>query len=309
MGRPRGLEPPTSGTTNRRSNQLSYDRHIPIAAHRQLKFQNAPRLAGVISTKSAPSSTALAGASLLHNARGLGSENCAHHPITQDYFTLAPSQRIDIEGSMPAPGESSEEILRRFDGVKRVPSPKAEIFVKDAFLPPDLCEEIIGLIDLDRRPSTLADYNGDASFRTSETCDLRAEDAAVKDVEARLFDFTQIDAAHGEPLQGQRYEVGQEFKQHTDWFNPDGPDWEKFCSVAGQRTWTFMVYLNTVEAGGATRFKTLGKKFQPVQGRIVGWNNLRPDRSGNVNTLHHAMKVRKGVKYVITKWYRERPWG
>ena len=28
MGRPRGLEPPTSGTTNQRSNQLSYNHRV-----------------------------------------------------------------------------------------------------------------------------------------------------------------------------------------------------------------------------------------------------------------------------------------
>lgn len=256
-----------------------------------------------------PSSKALAGASLLHNVSGLGSENCARQCTAQENFTLARARGFDKLGPMLLPGETSEEILRRSSGVKRVPSPKAEVYLKEQFLPPELCDELIRLVDLDRRPSTLADYNGDATFRTSETCDLSGEEPAVKAVEQYLFDFTQIDPAHGETLQGQRYEVGQEFKQHTDWFNPQGEDWEKFCGVSGQRTWTFMVYLNTVEAGGATRFKTLGKKFQPKQGTILGWNNRNPDGSGNVNTLHHAMKVRKGVKYVITKWYRERPWG
>ena len=245
----------------------------------------------------------------MHNALPLGSENCAKRIAAQDYFVLALGAAIAQVSCMAGSGESSDAILRRLDGVKRVPTGRAEVFVKDAFLPANLCADIIRLIDLDRRPSTLADHNGDAGFRTSETCDLSPDNAAVKDVEARLFKFTQIDPAHGEPLQGQRYEVGQEFKQHTDWFNPDGEDWEQFCSVSGQRTWTFMIYLNTVEAGGATRFKALGKKFQPTVGKILGWNNLTPDGHGNVNTLHHAMKVRKGVKYVITKWYRERPWG
>ncbi|WP_152435758.1 2OG-Fe(II) oxygenase [Erythrobacter sp. THAF29] len=210
---------------------------------------------------------------------------------------------------MAGPGDSSIEFLRAHQGVKRVPSPKIEMVVKSRFLSAEHCDELIALIDRNRRPSTLADYNGDAAFRTSETCDLSREDEPVDRLERMLDEFTGIDPAHGEQIQGQRYEVGQEFKQHTDWFNPDGTDWEKFCSVSGQRTWTFMIYLNDVEAGGATRFKPVGKTIQPERGKLLGWNNRNPDGSGNVNTLHHAMKVRKGLKYVITKWYRERPWG
>jgi len=206
-------------------------------------------------------------------------------------------------------GETSAERLSAFTGMRRVPSARIELFDRPGFLRPGLCEGLIALIERDRRPSTIADENGDAYFRTSETCDLPAEELAVQELERRLFELNRIDPAHGEPVQGQRYLVGQEFKAHTDYFEPGGRDFAKYCSVAGQRTWTFMVYLNDVEAGGATRFKVIDKMFRPECGRLVCWNNHRPDGTLNAATLHHGMKVRKGVKYVITKWYRERPWG
>jgi prolyl 4-hydroxylase len=194
-------------------------------------------------------------------------------------------------------------------GIQRVPSPKLTLFMKRGFLPPDLCAELMALIETDRRPSTIADSNGDYAFRTSETCDLGVEHPVVVETERRIMEFIGLDPAHGEPMQGQRYEVGQEFKAHTDFFSPDGADWEKFCGVAGQRTWTVMIYLNEVEAGGATRFKAIDKLVHPEAGKILAWNNLRPDGTPNPSTLHHAMKVRSGLKYVITKWFRERPWG
>lgn len=206
-------------------------------------------------------------------------------------------------------GESSPEILRKHPGMRQVPNPKVQLFTLPGFLAPAHCEELTRLIDTSRRPSTIADPNGDHYFRTSETCDLDPGETAVIELERLLLDLNGINPAHGEPVQGQRYEAGQEFKAHTDYFEPNGVDFEKYCSVAGQRTWTFMVYLNDVEAGGATRFKVIDKTFQPEQGRLVCWNNRRPDGSCNAATLHHAMKVRKGLKYVITKWYREKPWG
>ncbi|MCP3729040.1 2OG-Fe(II) oxygenase [Sphingomonas sp. MG17] len=217
-----------------------------------------------------------------------------------------------MDSSIPASGFPIEPVIARLGAtpaIQRVPNPRLTLFIRRAFLEPELCASLIDRIDTNRRPSTISDYNGDAVFRTSETCDLSAADPDVMEVERRIAALTGIDPAHGEPLQGQRYEVGQEFKAHTDYFEPHGVDFEKFCSVAGQRTWTVMVYLNDVEAGGATRFKTIDKIVRPETGKLLAWSNLRPDGTPNPATLHHAMKVRAGLKYVITKWFRERPWG
>jgi prolyl 4-hydroxylase len=207
------------------------------------------------------------------------------------------------------PGSRVAARLMAAGGVQKVPSPKLDLFIARQILPPELCAALIERIDAVRRPSTIADSNGDAGYRTSETGDLAADDPYVMNVERRIAALTGLDARHGEPLQGQRYAVGQEFKGHTDYFEPHGVDYQRFCGVAGNRTWTVMIYLNEPQAGGATRFKAVDKIVQPETGKLVAWNNRREDGSVNPATIHQGMKVRAGVKYVITKWYRERVWG
>lgn len=213
-----------------------------------------------------------------------------------------------MEPAMNGLGESSAAQLLTRKGIQRVPSRALELFILRNFLDADECSALIERIDAQRRPSTIADANGDDYFRTSETCDLDHADPVIAALDDKFAALSGIDRAHGEPVQGQRYDEGQEFKPHTDYFEPGGADFERFCSVAGQRTWTFMIYLNDVAAGGATRFREIGKTIQPERGKLLAWNNRRADGSPNPATLHTGMKVRKGVKYVITRWYREQPW-
>ncbi|MGK6320461.1 prolyl hydroxylase family protein [Sphingomonas sp. DT-204] len=213
----------------------------------------------------------------------------------------------------PAPGsgfpaEPVIESIMAHPGVQRVPSPKLTLFMLRDFLEPALRANIIAQIDANRQPSTVADDNGDAAYRTSETCHLSDHDPAVAEIDRRIAALTGLDLRHGESMQGQRYAVGQEFRAHTDYFDPHGLDFQTHCAVPGQRTWTVMIYLNDVEAGGATRFKAIDKIVQPEAGKLLAWNNLRPDGRVNPSTLHHGMKVRAGTKYVITKWFRERHW-
>ena len=192
-------------------------------------------------------------------------------------------------------------------GVQRVPTRELELFIVRGFLDPPTCAKLIEMVDAQRRPSTIADDIGIANFRTSETCDLDWHVPVVGDIDRKMADLLGLSLKASEPLQGQRYAPGQEFKPHTDTFEPGGYDFLVHTADRGQRTWTAMIYLNEPEDGGATRFKKIGKTVQPEAGKLLAWNNLLPDGRPNPATLHQGMKVRRGAKYVLTKWFRQRP--
>ena len=199
--------------------------------------------------------------------------------------------------------------LAQTAGVQRVPTRDLELFIVRRFLDAATCTALIDRIDARRRASTIADDVGIANFRTSETCDLDSADPLVAKVEQRISGLLGIPLDRGEPLQGQRYAPGQEFRAHTDTFNPGGYDFLVHTERGGQRSWTAMIYLNEPEDGGATRFKMIGKTIQAETGKLLTWNNLLPDGTPNPATLHQGMKVRRGTKYILTKWFRQRTLG
>ncbi len=186
---------------------------------------------------------------------------------------------------------------------KRSETDKAELYTIENFLNEAECDSVIALIRAQNQPSTLSSYEADASFRTSRTCNLRGlGGAAMQAIDDRICKMLGVDPSYSEGIQGQYYEVGQQFKAHTDYFEAN--EIGRYGGQMGQRTFTFMIYLNTVEEGGETEFVRLGIKFKPRRGMAVVWSSLHGDGSPNEDTLHHAHPVIKGYKAIITKWFR-----
>jgi prolyl 4-hydroxylase len=199
--------------------------------------------------------------------------------------------------------------LLRVPNAFRLPVAEADLFVIRDVLGPEECAGLIELIDFGRYPSGILSDTPDPGFRTSESCNMDPNHPLVAAVEAKINAITGIQPELGETIQGQRYAVGQQFKPHHDFFYVDQGYYKTEAEQGGQRTWTAMAFLNEPEAGGQTNFPELNVKISPRAGNLFVWNNMDVHGEPNRFTLHQGMPVIAGLKYVITKWYRERPWG
>ena len=224
---------------------------------------------------------------------------------------LSPPDRRD--GNIEALGrtESAAEVRERiacYPDAVRMPATGVELYIVRNFLTLDECAALIAMIDANRVPSPVVGDATASAHRTSETCYLYPGPAPVTAVETKLDQLTGLEPCYGEALQGQRYAVGQEFKPHHDFFDTGQPYWQDQVAMGGQRTWSAMTFLNEPEAGGRTNYPTAGVAITPKAGNLVIWNNMDEYGAPNAGSLHQGMPVERGVKYVLTKWYRERPW-
>lgn len=193
-----------------------------------------------------------------------------------------------------------------------------EIYRIDSFLTEQECAEIIEVINASDL-TTSSTYNASkpnerivSTDRTSKTCYFGGFNPLITEVESRICKTLGINNRQAEQIQGQKYEVGQEFRFHTDYFDPEllkiNP------SINGQRTWTFMIYLNDVEEGGHTSFPLAFCSSAPKMGTALIWNNLYSHASSlNANDFgkenpfssHCGMPIIRGQKYILTKWFKE----
>ncbi len=225
-----------------------------------------------------------------------------YDPPNAPFATQGSELRAEIGRSVGEKLDSTPRMWRLGSSPER----QVQLYVQEEFLSPAECRALFEKIDAGIYPSPLYEKEKYEGVRTSHSCNLDVYDPFVAEIETRIADLLGIDRSWGEPLQGQRYEIGQEFKEHADFFYVDQPYWAEYEPHGGQRTWTAMIYLNEPGKGGATGFRYLDLAVEPKAGRILVWNNMALDGSPNPWTAHAGRPVEEGVKYIVTKWYRER---
>lgn len=137
----------------------------------------------------------------------------------------------------------------------------------------------------------------------------RGADDFIARVERRLSVLMGLPVENGEGLQVLHYGPGGEYRPHFDYFPPGDPGSAAQLASGGQRVATLVMYLNAVEEGGATVFPELGLEVLPQPGSAVYFAYCNRHGQLDTRTLHGGAPVRRGEKWIVTKWVRQGRYG
>jgi 2OG-Fe(II) oxygenase superfamily len=104
-----------------------------------------------------------------------------------------------------------------------------------------------------------------------------------------------------------RYEPGQQYRAHNDFFDPKRYGDAFGLKDQGQRVATCITYLNTVPRGGGTRFPVINATVPALKGRSVMFRSVTESGQLDLASSHAGMPVLEGVKYAVVQWLREKP--
>lgn len=187
------------------------------------------------------------------------------------------------------------------------------IVLFEQMLTAEECSQLMGLAEQRLRRSTVVDEQlGESRAHEARTSAgawfQRGEFELLARIEARLAALLHWPVDRGEGVQVLRYGVGGEYRAHFDYFNPTLPGSQRHLQTGGQRVGTCILYLDEVQAGGGTRFPSLGFEVRPSRGAALYFASVDGQGVEDPASLHAGMPVIEGVKYIATKWLRQRPY-
>lgn len=192
--------------------------------------------------------------------------------------------------------------------VGRVDEP--DVVILQNVLTPAECDELIALSKPKLQRSRIVDHQTGAEeimdLRSSYgTYFLRGENALVKRIEQRLATLIGMPVDHGEGIQILHYGVGAEYLPHYDFFLPESTGSAIHVQKGGQRIISVIMYLNDVEAGGATIFPEINLSVAPRKGGAVYFSYCNSQNQLDRMTLHGGAPVQRGEKWIATLWVRQ----
>jgi len=181
------------------------------------------------------------------------------------------------------------------------------------FLSADECETMIaeggGRFEASRVVGAKGENEGSAA-RTSSGTFLIHRSELIRRIETRIARVTQLPQENGEAFYLLRYQAGQEYKLHPDYFATDTPEaLQVVRNAGGQRVATFFVYLSDVDAGGGTYFQHGSITVQAKRGQALFWWDALTDGKVDPASWHAGLPVVNGTKYCLTKWIRQQAFG
>jgi prolyl 4-hydroxylase len=183
---------------------------------------------------------------------------------------------------------------------------KDDIYVNelDNFMTDEECQKLIDIAE--NRMTTLSVMGDLEGYRIADGIFLGDKEDVLVKYRDELSSMTGIPKQNMEDVHIIKYSPGGEYKSHHDWFHPDEDYYEEAVKCGGQRMKTALVYLNDDFVGGETEFPRLNLKIIPQKGKLVVWDNICPDGSLSLDSMHTGCIVEEGYKYIAVIWMREK---
>ena len=190
-------------------------------------------------------------------------------------------------------------------------APRIQVIEK--FGPPAACDWLIAQARDRLSRATIYDKSTGGTTkdgrRTNSQCDLDVENCGVLTFLLR----GRIAAVTGRPDQAMEipkvlhYEPGETFAKHFDYLNPAEPAFASELAVRGQRTDTFLIYLNDDFEGGETHFDRIDISNKGAKGDALLFSNVDAAGVPDEDTMHTGMPPTSGQKWLFSQWIREYP--